>query len=54
MTVLVDTGVPCTDPDRDATRYEAASDALEALSDGKVDTPGGFAHDGPTARLLPR
>jgi predicted nucleic acid-binding protein len=41
MTVIADTGVLYADHDRDAIRHEA-------------DTAGGFAHDGPAVRLLPR
>ena len=39
MTVLVDTGVLYADHDRDATRHEAASDALEAVYDGEFGHP---------------
>jgi len=39
MTVLVDTGVLYADHDRDATRHEAASTALEAVYDGEFGTP---------------
>lgn len=39
MTVLVDTGVLYADHDRDATRHEAASDALEAIYDGEFGHP---------------
>jgi predicted nucleic acid-binding protein len=39
MTVLVDTGVLFADHDRDATRHEAASEALEAVYDGTFGHP---------------
>lgn len=39
MTVLVDTGVLYADHDRDATRHEAASDALDAVYDGEFGHP---------------
>ena len=39
MTVLVDTGVLYADHDRDATRHEAASDALEAVYEGEFGHP---------------
>lgn len=39
MTVLVDTGVIYADHDRDATRHDAASDALGAVYDGELGTP---------------
>jgi hypothetical protein len=39
MTVIVDTGVLCTDHDTDATRHEAASDALDAVYDGEFGQP---------------
>jgi len=39
MTVLVDTGVLYADHDRDATRHEAAGDALETVYDGEFGHP---------------
>lgn len=39
MTVLVDTGVLYADHDRDATRHDAASGALEAVYDGEFGQP---------------
>lgn len=39
MTVFVDTGVLYADHDRDATRHDAASDALEAVYDGEFGHP---------------
>jgi len=39
MTVLIDTGVVYADHDTDASRHEAASDALEAVYDGVYGQP---------------
>jgi predicted nucleic acid-binding protein len=39
MTVLVDTGVLYADHDTDATRHDAASDALDAVYDGEYGLP---------------
>lgn len=39
MTVLVDTGVLYADHDTDATRHDAASEALEAVYDGEFGAP---------------
>lgn len=39
MTVLVDTGVLYADHDTDATRHEAASDALGSVYDGTFGCP---------------
>lgn len=39
MTVLIDTGVLYADHDVDATRHETASNALEAVYDGKLGVP---------------
>lgn len=39
MTVLVDTGVLYADHDTDATRHDAASEALEAVYDGEFEHP---------------
>lgn len=39
MTVLVDTGVLYADHDTDASRHDAASDALEAVYDGEFGLP---------------
>ena len=39
MTVLVDTGVLYADHDTDASRHDAASEALEAVYDGEFGHP---------------
>jgi predicted nucleic acid-binding protein len=39
MTVLIDTGVLCADHDRDATRHDIASEALDAVYDGELGHP---------------
>lgn len=39
MTILVDTGVLYGDHDIDATRHDAASDALDAVYDGRFGLP---------------
>lgn len=39
MTVLVDTGVLYADHDRDASRHDVASDALETVYDGELGLP---------------
>ena len=39
MTVLVDTGVLYADHDTDATRHEAARNAIEAVYDGEFGQP---------------
>lgn len=39
MTVLVDTGVLYADHDTDATRHDAADEALGAVYDGEFGTP---------------
>lgn len=39
MTVLVDTGVLYAEHDADATRHEAAAEALEAVYDGDLGQP---------------
>lgn len=39
MTVLIDTGVLYADHDTDATRHDAASDALEAVYNGEYGLP---------------
>jgi len=39
MTVLVDTGVLYADHDTDATRHDAASEALDAVYDGEFGHP---------------
>lgn len=39
MTVLVDTGVLYADHDNDASRHEAASEALEVIYDGNYGQP---------------
>lgn len=39
MTALVDTGVLYADHDTDATRHDAASDALDAVYDGEFGHP---------------
>lgn len=39
MTVIVDTGVLYADHDRDASRHEFASEALDAVYDGELGTP---------------
>lgn len=39
MTVIVDTGVSYADHDTDASRHNAATDAVEAIYDGKFGQP---------------
>ncbi len=39
MTVLVDTGVLYADHDTDATRHDAAGEALEVVYDGEFGAP---------------
>jgi hypothetical protein len=39
MTVIVDTGVLYADHDRDASRHDVASDALETVYDGELGLP---------------
>ena len=39
MTVVVDTGVLYADHDRDASRHESASEALDVVYDGELGTP---------------
>lgn len=39
MTVLIDTGVVYADHDTDATRHDAASEALDAVYDGEFGQP---------------
>jgi hypothetical protein len=39
MTVIVDTGVLYADHDRDASRHDVASDALDTVYDGELGLP---------------